>query len=88
MRLLPSLADHIRVIDSTEPAGRPPYIMHPMVSESLVSELVDVLEAMEVSDEGRAILEKLGAQRISAVSDTDYNSMRAMTGLLSKEKSG
>lgn len=77
----PTLAQKIRVIDTTPPTGRPPFIVQPTLPQSVKTDLLDVLASLHTSVEGRQVLAQMGTKRLSAVTDNDYNSMRTMAHL-------
>ncbi|MBY6278386.1 MAG: phosphate/phosphite/phosphonate ABC transporter substrate-binding protein [Symbiobacterium thermophilum] len=74
----PDLSRRLRVIASSEPLGSPPVVVSPTVGSELVAQLEAVFLEMAADDEGRSVLEGLGADRFVAPDPAWYEPIRLM----------
>ena len=67
-----------RIIAHYGPFGGSPLVVNPNLDPKLKAQLRDTLLAMDADETGRAILAKLGIDRLVAPDDRAYDSVRAM----------
>lgn len=78
LRLDPSLTGRVRSIARSEEYGAPPIVAAEHVPASVREAVVQALCDMERTTQGRDILAELGVERFAPVSDSLYDSVRAV----------
>jgi len=74
----PTLAAQLRVIATLGPSPMPPWVVHQSVPRALRQALTDALTTMHADALGQTILRQASVARFAAVSDGDYDPIRAM----------
>jgi len=74
----PALAAPLRVIATLGPSPMPPWVVHQRVPLALRQTLTDALTTMHTDALGQTILRQASVARFAAVSDSDYDPIRAM----------
>jgi len=74
----PTLAAQLRVIATLGPSPMPPWVVHQSVPRALRQALTDALITMHADALGQTILRQASVARFAAVSDGDYDPIRAM----------
>lgn len=77
----PSLQNNIRIIDILGPSPIPPWVITPNIPEDLSTKLRQAFLEMHLDPLGREILVTGLTARFVAVSDRDYDAIRAMERL-------
>lgn len=77
----PGLRDQLRVVEVIGPSSQPPWVIGRHVPEDLRRRLREALTHIHTDAEGRAVLTRHGLARFAAVSDADYDDIRAMLRL-------
>lgn len=78
LRLNPSLAAQIRVIDTFGPSPAPPWVVHRTLPPALKAQLRSHFLEMHLDPTGRKILQQGAIARFVAVTNSDYNPIREM----------
>lgn len=74
----PELGAQLRVIESFGPSPIPPWVMDGRLPEPQKQALRQAFSQMHLNPEGQAILERGGIDRLTLVSDSDYDPIRQM----------
>ena len=74
----PALAAQLRVIATLGPSPMPPWVVHQQIPLALRQTITDALTTMHTDALGQTILRQASAARFAAVSDRDYDPIRAM----------
>lgn len=75
----PEQAELLRVIQESTEFGSPPFVVAPHVSEELRIRLQNALIDLDQRPEGIQILKGLDTDRLVALPDSAYDSVRALT---------
>jgi len=81
VRSRPEAAASLRVIGTIGPSPAPPWVMRSSLDPALRASLRSTFLTIHESAEGRAILQKAAVQRLGAVTDRDYDPIRAMAAM-------
>ena len=74
----PTLSARLRVIATLGPSPMPPWVVHQSVPPALRQTMTDALTTMHTDALGQTILRQASVARFAAVSDSDYDPIRAM----------
>jgi phosphonate transport system substrate-binding protein len=74
----PTLAQQVRIIHESPPAGIPPVVVNPHIRPQLKATLRDLLLGMDDNPEGQQVLQALGIQRFVSIDDHAYDSVRTI----------
>jgi len=78
LRVSPGLASRLRAVASLGPSPAPPWVARTSLPAGLRAAISDALVTMHETDEGAEILAAAGLRRLAAVTDTDYDAIRAL----------
>ncbi len=76
-------ASRTRVLLRSPPYGSPPVVAHPMLDPGIKKALRAALLGLHEDAEGRVLLQKIGIDRFTAGSDSNYDDIRRMKASLS-----
>jgi len=74
----PELVNKIRIIHLSEPFGMPPVVVGPQIRPQLFATVQKILLDMHLTPEGQTALEALDYDRFVIVSDSDYETAKAI----------
>lgn len=77
----PTLAARLRIVATLGPSPMPPWVVHESVPPAQRQALAAALTAMHTDAVGQAVLRQALLARFAAVSDADYDAIRAMLRL-------
>ena len=76
--LEPAVRDRLRILWETEGVTPHAFAAHPRVPEETVRRLIDAMQSMGTTEEGRRLLEPLAMQGFEQAGDADWDDVRAL----------